>query len=155
MQPTLGDPDDDEWILLRIFPGSWVEAEDRPYASEFKVVLAGERAELGISAYIESEVELAQVLPKDQRSQGFGLVRLHVRAIREIDGLFVVRAPDPLDPVTGSAHVEIRAVSPAGGKQISNSRRDKLARLAVVVQAASSRKPERLLDARESEDLDL
>ena len=107
---------------MRIYPGQWYGAEDRPMSGEFKVRTTDEPPEAGLSMYREKEVRTDQVLPPDMEAQGFGLVRLQARDFRR-EGLYVIVAPDASDPVAGHAHVEVRAGSPDGGEQISKARR--------------------------------
>src|SRR6185437_14098827 len=130
---------------MRIFPGSWCAEEDRPYAGEFRLRLVprpGREPEAGLSAYRESMVSCDQVLTSAQRLQGYGLIRLRVSDFLD-EGLFVVCVPDETDPTIGRARAEIRVGSRSGGQQISNSRRDRIARRAgapecIVVRASST-----------------
>lgn len=114
---------------MRIYPGQWYGAEDRPMSGEFKVRTTDDPPEAGLSMYREKEARPDEVLPPGMKAEGFGLVRLQARDFRQ-EGLYVIAVPDPSDALIGHAHVEVRAGSASGGEQISKARRSRLARRA-------------------------
>ena len=96
-----GEIPQDDYLLIRLFPGQWAGEAGRPFTNSFRL-----RNEPGLSAYLASECAPAQVLAGHV---GFGLVRLPVLFIRTLQ-IPIVRAPDSEDRIgsRGAAHVELQ-----------------------------------------------
>ena len=113
-----GSVSDDEWLLIRIYPGAWDEPGDRPWSSEFKVNLAREAGKSAYRASVRVCRRSSLGPPRTWLQPG----RLKVADIRAL-GLFVIvdEDEDEDEASIGHAHAEIRAGSPEGGNAITRS----------------------------------